>query len=132
MIEESGGRALAVHCDVTRAEDIQAALYQMVTTFGYLDIAFSNAGIEQAPKPAADTTEDEWDKIIAINLRGTFLCLKYQIPLMLRTAAVPSSTPPPAPGSRASAIAAAVLWLCSGAASFLLGHALVVDGGQTT
>ena len=56
-----------------------------------------------AAQPTADVTEEEWDRIIAINLRGVFLCMKYEIPLMLAaTAAARSSTPPPAPGSKAS------------------------------
>ena len=51
MISKSGGQALAVHCDVTQAGDVKAALDELVATFGHLDIAFNNAGIEQAPKP---------------------------------------------------------------------------------
>jgi NAD(P)-dependent dehydrogenase (short-subunit alcohol dehydrogenase family) len=62
---------------------VQAALQKAVDAFGRLDVAFNNAGAEQAVKPAAETTEEEWDRIIAINLRGVFLCLKYEIPLML-------------------------------------------------
>jgi NAD(P)-dependent dehydrogenase (short-subunit alcohol dehydrogenase family) len=83
MIEESGGRALAVRCDVTRSEDVKAALDQTIATFGRLDAAFNNAGIEQAKKAMADITEEEWDRIVAINLRGVFLCMKHEIPLML-------------------------------------------------
>ena len=60
LIEESGGRAVAVRCDVTRSEDVQAALQQAVDAFGRLDVAFNNAGAEQAVKPAAETTEQEW------------------------------------------------------------------------
>ncbi len=84
MIEDLGGQALAVGCDVTRGEDVQDALNKTVQTFGRLDYAFNNAGAEQQPKPTADITEDEWDRIIAINLRGVFLCMKYEIPLLLR------------------------------------------------
>jgi NAD(P)-dependent dehydrogenase (short-subunit alcohol dehydrogenase family) len=83
LIEQSGGRAVAVRCDVTRSEDVQAALQKAVDAFGRLDVAFNNAGAEQEIKPAAETMEEEWDRIIAINLRGVFLCLKYEIPLML-------------------------------------------------
>jgi NAD(P)-dependent dehydrogenase (short-subunit alcohol dehydrogenase family) len=75
MIKELGGRALAVGCDVTRSEDVQAALNQAVGTFGRLDIAFNNAGAEQKPSVTADVTEEEWDRILAINLRGVCSCV---------------------------------------------------------
>src|SRR5918999_4703357 len=80
LIEESGGRALAVRCDVTRAEDVKAALDRTVDAFGRLDVAFNNAGAEQAVEEAANTTEEEWDRIIAINLRSVFVCMKHEIP----------------------------------------------------
>ncbi|MDT7718326.1 MAG: hypothetical protein QOH09_4318, partial [Pseudonocardiales bacterium] len=54
MIEQAGGQSLAVPCDVTRADDIKAALHTAVERFGRLDIAFNNAGIEQPIKPAAE------------------------------------------------------------------------------
>src|SRR5437868_2241828 len=74
MIEDQGGRALAVRCDVTRAEDVKAALAQSVEAFGRLDFAFNNAGIEpKKPAPTADYDEVEWDRIFAINLPGVFL-----------------------------------------------------------
>src|ERR671922_622489 len=79
MIEEAGGRALAVRCDVTRAEDVKTALDKTIETFGRLEAAFNNAGIEQVPKATADITEEEWDRIVTINLRGVFLCMKYEI-----------------------------------------------------
>src|SRR5919202_3195032 len=84
MIEAAGGRALAIRCDVTRAEDVKAAMDQTIETFGRLDAAFNNAGIEQAKKATADITEEEWDRIIGLDLRGMFLCMKYEIPLMLK------------------------------------------------
>src|SRR5436853_4581767 len=202
MIEELGGRALAVRCDVTRTEDVRGALEKTIATFGRLDVAFNNAGIEYTIKPTAEVTEEEWDRIIDIDLRGVFLCMKYEIPLMLKhgggaivntssgagiigikgnpayTAAkhgvigltraaaldyAPSNirvnavcpgyidTPMMArftggtPEGRARVIseepigrmggpeeiANAVVWLCSDAAAFVVGHAMVVDGGQT-
>ena len=84
MIEQIGGRALAVKCDVSRDHDVKAALEKTVETFGHLDFAFNNAGVEQPITPAADLTEEEWNRIVDINLRGVFLCMKYEIPLMLR------------------------------------------------
>ena len=83
MIEESGWRALAVGCDVTRTEEVNPALDKTVDAFGRLDVAFNNAGVENEVKPMADVTEEEWDRILAVNLRGVFLCMKYQVPLML-------------------------------------------------
>jgi NAD(P)-dependent dehydrogenase (short-subunit alcohol dehydrogenase family) len=84
MVEQLGGRALAVRCDVTRADAVNAALDKAVEAFGRLDLAFNNAGSEQPITAAADLTEKEWDRIVDINLRGVFLCMKYEIPLMLR------------------------------------------------
>ena len=202
MIEESGGRALAVRCDVTRTEDVKAALDKTIETFGRLDAAFNNAGVEQVKKAMADITEEEWERIIGIDLRGVFLCMKYEIPLLLKQGggaivntssgagvigikggpayaaskhgvigltksaaldyaaqnirvnvvapgyiATPMmdrftggtaegwgkvvSEEPIGRAGKPEEIADAVIWLCSDAASFVVGHALVVDGGQT-
>ncbi len=84
LFEEIGGRALGVTCDVTRTEDVKAALDKTIETFGRLDVAFNNAGVEQKMAPIAELEEAEWDRIINIDLRGVFLCMKYEIPLMLK------------------------------------------------
>ncbi|WP_228035885.1 SDR family NAD(P)-dependent oxidoreductase [Oculatella sp. LEGE 06141] len=85
LIEDQGGQAIAVQCDVTRSEDIKAALDKTVEAFGRLDFAFNNADIEpRNPAPTAEYEEEEWNRIIDINLRGVFLCMKYEIPLILK------------------------------------------------
>ncbi|HMJ08172.1 MAG TPA: SDR family NAD(P)-dependent oxidoreductase, partial [Pyrinomonadaceae bacterium] len=84
LIEVQGGRAIAVKCDVTQAEDVKAALDKTIEAFGRLDVAFNNAGVEQRNAAIADFGEDEWDRIHDINLRGVFLCMKYEIPLLLK------------------------------------------------
>src|SRR3954451_5972710 len=84
MIEELGGEALAVKCDVRRAEDVKAALDKAVARFGRLDYAFNNAGAEQGMTATADLTDEEWDRILGIDLRGVFLCMKHEIPLILK------------------------------------------------
>src|SRR4051812_7159968 len=82
MIEEVGGRALAVKCDLSRDNEVKAALEKTVETFGRLDFAFNNAGVEQPITAAADLTAEEWDRIVDVDLRGVFLCMRHEIPLM--------------------------------------------------
>ena len=203
LIQKEGGRAIAVRCDVTRTENVKAALAKAVEVFGRLDFAFNNAGVE--PKNLAATAEleeEEWNRIIDINLLGVFLCMKHEIPLILKqgggaivntssgagvigikgspaytaakhgvigltraaaldyaaqnirvNAVCPGYIDTPmmsrytgdTPQGRAKMIAeepvgrmgkpeeiaAAVMWLCSDAAAFMVGHAMVIDGGQT-
>src|SRR3954451_4264707 len=202
MIEEAGGHALAVKCDVSRDSEVTAALQKTVETFGRLDFAFNNAGIEQPITAAADLTEEGWDRIVDINLRSVFLCMRHEIPLMLTQGAgaivntssgagvkgfagqaaycaakfgivgltkaaaldyaksnirvnavcpgiietpmmdrFSGGTPegrdrviaqePVGRMGKPEEIAASVVWLCSDPAAFVVGHAMVVDGGQT-
>jgi len=202
MIEELGGRALAVRCDVSRVQDVKVALDKAVEAFGRLDFAFNNAGVEQKNAATAEIEEEEWGWIVDTNLRGVFLCMKYEIPLLLKQgggAIVNTSSGAGVIGIKGGAayaaakhgviglsksaaldyashnirvnavapgyidtpmmdrftggtsegrgkviaeepigrmgkpeeVAAAVLWLCSDAARFVIGHTLVVDGGQT-
>src|SRR5438270_13406699 len=85
MIEEQGQQARVLRCDVSRVEDVKAALDKTGAALGRLDFAFNNAGIEpRKPAPTAGYDLEEWDRIINIDLRGVFLCMKYEIPLMLK------------------------------------------------
>lgn len=202
MIEEAGGRALAVTCDVRRGGDVKSALDKTIETFGQLDYAVNNAGIDQTGVPTAESSEEEWDRVVETDLRGVFLCMKHEIPLMLKQSGgaivnissgagirgfagqpayvaakhgvvgltkaaaldyaeqnirvnvvcpgitdtpmmegITGGTPegrepmiaqePVGRMGRPDEIASAVLWLCSDGASFAVGHAMVIDGGQT-
>ena len=84
MIKEADGRALAVKCDVSQIEDVKNCLRQAIETFGRLDFAFNNAGVEQKLALTAELAVEEWDRVVNIDLRGVFLCMKHEIPLMLK------------------------------------------------
>jgi NAD(P)-dependent dehydrogenase (short-subunit alcohol dehydrogenase family) len=202
MIEAAGGRSLAIRCDVTQTGEVQAALDRAFQEFGRLDFAFNNAGSEQPVIATADLTEQTWTQIVDVNLSGVFLCMKHEIPLILRSgggvivntasgagvkgfagqaayaaakhgvigltksaaldyAAQNLRINAVCPGiietsmmdrftggtsegierviaqepigrmGKAEEIAAAVVWLCSQQAAFVVGHAMVIDGGQT-
>ena len=84
LIKDVGGRAIALRGDVSREGDVKAALEKAVETFGRLDFAYNNAGVEQPIMPTSEISEEQWNRIVDINLRGVFLCMKYQVPLMLK------------------------------------------------
>lgn len=202
LIEEVGGRSVVYTGNVAEGSDVRAALATTIEKFGRLDYAFNNAGIEQPGRTIADISEEDFDRLVGVNLRGVFVCMKYEIPLMLRqkggaivntssgagvvgfanqaayaaskhgiigmtksaaldyvgdnirinalcpgmtdTAMIDRFTGGTAEG-RAKAIAqepigrmatpeemaGIVLWLCSDAAAFIIGQAIVADGGQT-
>ena len=83
-IKKSGGAAFYVHCDVSDEKDVKQAIDQAVAQFGRLDIAFANAGVNGVWAPLDELTPEEWDKTIAINLRGTFLTVHYAVPHLKR------------------------------------------------
>jgi NAD(P)-dependent dehydrogenase (short-subunit alcohol dehydrogenase family) len=84
VIDADGGHALTMTCDVTNEQDVQASVDKTVGAFGRLDAVFNNAGIEQPVKPTTDIVKDEWDRIVGVSLTGAFLCMKAQIPHMVR------------------------------------------------
>lgn len=202
LVEQEGGRAVPVTCDAANSDEVRAAVERTVVAFGRLDIGFNNAGVEQPTKPLVEVTEEEWDRLLDVDLRGVFLCMKHQIPQMLRrgggvivntgsgasvtgiagqtaycaakfglvgltraaaldyassnirvNAICPGYVDTPmmdrftggtpegrqevidnVPAGRPASpeeIAETVVWMCSDAAAYLIGHALVMDGGQT-
>ena len=88
VVEEAakeGGEARFVKVDVSNGEDVRAMVSAAVESFGRLDVLFNNAGVEGEQAPTADCTLENFDRVIAINLRGVFLGMKYGIPEMLKT-----------------------------------------------
>jgi len=200
-IRSAGHNAIGVTCDVTDKAQVMAMVEQAVSTYGRLDAAFNNAGINTGGAPLLDTSDDEFDRIINVNLRGVWNCMKAELRQMVAqgsgaivncssiggmvgskgrsaysaskhaiigltqsaaleyatqgiriNAVCPGMTDTPmtitvsknydpeivkallarAPIGRFAEpeeIAAAVVWLCSPAASYMVGHALAVDGG---
>ena len=83
-IEELGGKAIFVKTDVSKESDVKAMVERTLATFGRLDCAFNNAGIEQALTPLPDQTEETYDQIMDVNVKGVWLSLKHEIPAMLQ------------------------------------------------
>lgn len=85
LIEQAGGEGLFIACDGTKAEDVRRVIDRIDEAYGRLDIAFNNAGIGARYVPLADQSEEEFDAVNAINVKGVWLSMKYEIPLMLRS-----------------------------------------------
>ncbi len=84
-IESLGVKCLLLYGDVSKEDDIKRALSKTIEEFGSLEFAFNNAGIEEIPADLKDKTEADYDKIMDTNVKGVWLCMKNQIPLMLKT-----------------------------------------------
>ncbi|HEY6866709.1 MAG TPA: glucose 1-dehydrogenase [Candidatus Eisenbacteria bacterium] len=84
-IRTRGGTARAWHMDVANEDEVRGVLAEVFDTFGRLDILVNNAGIGGASKPTHEITAEEWDRVMAVNVKGTFFCTKHAIPLMRRT-----------------------------------------------
>ncbi len=87
ILSNSGGAGIFVEADVSKGADVERLMQAAVETYGRLDYAFNNAGIQGELSPTAECTEGNWDRITAINLRGVWLCMKYEIAQMLKQGA---------------------------------------------
>jgi NAD(P)-dependent dehydrogenase (short-subunit alcohol dehydrogenase family) len=84
QIGQLGGESVAFPCDVSKSTDVKTLVEKTVMTYGHLDYAFNNAGIEGSVAPVTDWSEEMWDRVCDINLKGVWLCMKYEIPEMLK------------------------------------------------
>ena len=84
MIERLGPKSMYIRCDVSKQEEVKRVLEKTLDTFGRLDCAFNNAGVEGNQGMTPDCTEANWNRVVDVNLKGVWLCMKYEIPLMLK------------------------------------------------
>jgi NAD(P)-dependent dehydrogenase (short-subunit alcohol dehydrogenase family) len=82
QIEKAGGKALPLVADVSDPEQMKKAIDALAGEYGRLDVVFANAGINGVWAPIEDLTPSEWDKTLAVNLKGTFLTVKYAVPYL--------------------------------------------------
>lgn len=83
-LQKRGSEAVFVQVDVSKAEDVQRMVQTAVEQYGRVDIVFNNAGIEGEQAPTGEATEENWDRVIDVNLKGVFLGMKYGIQQMLQ------------------------------------------------
>jgi len=85
QIREGGGQATFIKTDVSKASDAERMVMETVRAYGKLDILSNNAGILGEAGSVGETTEENWDRVIAINLKSVFLCSKYAVGEMIKT-----------------------------------------------
>lgn len=83
-VKAAGSECMFIQCDVTKDAEVKNMIDTIIKTYGSLDLAFNNAGVEGNMYAVHECSEDNWDKTIAVNLKGVFLCLKYEIQQMLK------------------------------------------------
>jgi NAD(P)-dependent dehydrogenase (short-subunit alcohol dehydrogenase family) len=91
MVQDLGAEAIFVTCDVSKWSDVEGAVKRAVQAYGRIDCAFNNAGIEGKGGNTHECTEENWDRVIAIDLTGVWLCMKAEIAQMLKQAAAARS-----------------------------------------
>ena len=84
QVRQQGGEGLFVHADITETAAVERMLGEAVARFGRINCAFNNAGIEGPMGPVADIAEEQWDHLMRVDLRGTLLCMKYEVRELLR------------------------------------------------
>ena len=84
LVNEMDGEATFIKADVSQANEVENIVNQTVEIYGRIDYAHNNAGIEGARALTADCLEEDWDRVIGINLKGVWLCMKFEIPAMLK------------------------------------------------
>ena len=84
LVKAAGGEAVFVETDVAQADSVEAMVQTALDTYGRLDCAHNNAGVEGVLSRTAEQTEQDWEPVIRINLKGVWLCMKYELPYMVQ------------------------------------------------
>lgn len=122
LVRREGGHAVFHECDVSQSHQVRNVIGMIMENFGRLDFACNNAGIEGTQVPTAESDEALWSRILEVNLTGIYLCMKHEIPAMLKS------------GGGAIVNMASIAGLVGFpgmGSSFTTGQHLVVDGGWT-
>lgn len=97
LIEDAGSNATFVEVDITEAESVDHMVDVAVDTYASLDFAHNNAGVLTSFSEVTTITEEQWDRLLAINLKGIWTCMKAELPVIEKGAVARSSTRPPSP-----------------------------------